>query len=148
VRSRPSVKLASLPHIGRSLWTLRFPEGILSVHRDLATCYCLDIMDRDLSRQEPEFLSAELLNPRSPKRVVSQHVTSLNWTVHNCSGVSTQENPDPLSPGLPILRFSIPWNGRSHDTWPPSIGWLRSVPGFSPWKIPNSCQQESRFRDS
>jgi hypothetical protein len=32
--------------------------------------------------------------------------------------------------------------------WPPSIGQLRSILGFSPWKIPNSCQQESRFRDS
>jgi hypothetical protein len=45
---------------------LRFPEGILSVHRGLATSYCLDIMDRDLSRQKPECLSAELPNPRSP----------------------------------------------------------------------------------
>jgi hypothetical protein len=86
--------------------------------------------------------------PDFPKRVISQHVTSLNRTVHNCSGVSTMESPDPLSPGLPISRFPISRNGRSHDAWPPSIGRLRSIPGFSPWKIPNSCQQESRFRDS
>jgi hypothetical protein len=90
----------------------------------------------------------ELPNPRSPKQVISQHVTSLNRTVHNCSRVSTQENPDPLSPGLSISRFLIPRNGRSHNTWLLSIRRLRSVPGFSPWKIPNSCQQESRFRDS
>jgi hypothetical protein len=86
--------------------------------------------------------------PDFPKRVISQHVTSLNRTVHNCSGISTQENPDPLSPGLPISRFPISRNGRSRDTWPPSIGRLKSIPGFPHWKIPNSCQQESRFRDS
>jgi hypothetical protein len=86
--------------------------------------------------------------PDFPKRVISQHVTSLNRTVHNCSRVSTQESPDPLSPGLPISRFPISRNGRSHDMWPPSIERLRSIPRFSPWKIPNSCQQESRFRDS
>jgi hypothetical protein len=49
--------------------------------------------------------------PDFPKRVISQHVTSLNRTVHNCSGVSTQESPDPLSPGLPISRFPISRNG-------------------------------------
>jgi hypothetical protein len=72
----------------------------------------------------------------------------LNRTVHNCPEVSTQESLDPLSPGFPNSRFPISRNGRSYDMWPPSIGRLRSIPGFSPWKIPNSCQQKSRFRDS
>jgi hypothetical protein len=86
--------------------------------------------------------------PDFPKRLISQHVTSLNRTVHNCSGVSTLDSPDPLSSGILILRFPISRNGRSHDTWPPSIGWLRPIPGFPQWKVPISCQQESRFRDS
>jgi hypothetical protein len=85
--------------------------------------------------------------PDFPKRVISRHVTSLNRTAHNCSGVSTLESFDPLSPGLPIPRSPISRNGRSYDTWPPSIGRLRSIPGFPQWKVPISCQQESRFRD-
>jgi hypothetical protein len=68
--------------------------------------------------------------PDFPKRLISRHVTSLNRTVHNCSGISTQESIDPLSPGLPISRFLISQNGRSRDTWPPSIERLKSVPGF------------------
>jgi hypothetical protein len=83
-----------------------------------------------------------------PKQVISRHITSLNQTVHNCSGISTQQSPDTLSPGLPISRFPISQNGRSRNTWPPSIGRLKSILGFPHWKIPNSCQQESRFRDS
>jgi hypothetical protein len=44
---------------------MRSPEGILSVHWDLATCYRLVIMGRDLSRQEPGVLSTELMAARS-----------------------------------------------------------------------------------
>jgi hypothetical protein len=32
------IQRSDLSHIGRSLKTRRFPEGILSIHRDLATC--------------------------------------------------------------------------------------------------------------
>jgi hypothetical protein len=82
-----------------------------------------------------------------PKRVISRHITSLNRTAHNYFGVSTLESLDLLSPGLPILRFPISRNGRSYDMWPQSIGRIRSIPGFPQWKVPISCQQESRFRD-
>jgi hypothetical protein len=58
--------------------------------------------------------------------------------VQNYFWVSTQESPDPLSPELPISRFSISRNGRSLDAWPPLIRWLRSIPRFSSWKILNS----------
>jgi len=90
--------------------------------------------------------------PESPipdflKWVISRHITSLNQTTHNCSEVSTLESFDPLSPGLPIPRSLISCNGRSYDMWPSSIGRLRSIPGFPQWKVPISCQQESRFRD-
>jgi hypothetical protein len=84
--------------------------------------------------------------PDFPKWVISRHVTSLNRTTQNCSGVSTLESLDPLSLGLPIPRTPMSRNGRSYDTWPPSIGWLRPILGFPQWKVPISCQQESRLR--
>jgi hypothetical protein len=46
------------------------------------------------------------------------------------------ENPELLSTGIPIPRFPISRNGRSYDTWPPSIGRPRSIPGFPQWKVP------------
>jgi hypothetical protein len=83
-----------------------------------------------------------------PKWEISRQVASVNQTVQIYPGVSTLENPELLSTGIPIPRFPISRNGRSRDTWPPSIGRFKSIPGFPHWKIPNSCQRESRFRDS
>jgi hypothetical protein len=88
--------------------------------------------------------------PDFPKRVISQHVTSLNRTVHNCSGVSTQESPDPLSPGLPISRFLISQNGRSLDAWPPSIWMAQIYPGVFTMENPDLLSTGipiPRFRD-
>ena len=68
--------------------------------------------------------------PDFPKWVISRHVTSLNRTAHNFSEVSTLESLDPSSPGLSIPRFLISRNGRYYDTWPPSIGQLRSIWDF------------------
>jgi hypothetical protein len=70
--------------------------------------------------------------PDFPKRVISRHVAFSNRTIQICSGVSTMESPDPLLPGLPISRFPISRNGKSHDTWPPSFGRSRSISGLSP----------------
>jgi hypothetical protein len=188
--SRPSLKL-DISSSHRTVVT--DPEILrrnLSIHRDLATCYCLEVYNyglRDLSRQEhgetffrypnPEFPKFERTSlnrsrlspwvtslvdmtssqmgsthslpgiyqgkvptschqdsripiPDFPKWVISRHVASVNRTVQIYPGVSTMENPDLLSPGLPIPRFPISRNGRSYDTWPPSIGRLRSIRGF------------------
>jgi hypothetical protein len=95
--------------------------------------------DLDLSRGFHHGKSQTLVNrnpdsaiPDFPKWKVSQKVASVNRTTQIRPGVFTMENPELLSTGIPIPRFSISRNGRSHDTWPLSIGWLRSVPGFYP----------------
>jgi len=96
------------------------------------------LVNRNLDSAIPDFLKWE----------ISRHVASINQTAQICPGVFTMENPELLSTGISIPRFLISQNGRSHDMWPPLIGRLRSILRFSPWKILNSCQQESRFRDS
>jgi hypothetical protein len=105
-------------------------------------------MGKDLSRKEPDFLSAELSNPRSSKWEISRHVASVNQTAQIYLGVSTLENLELLLTEIPIPRFPIFRNERSRDTWPPSIEQLTTTLGFPPWKIPNSCPRKSRFYDS
>jgi hypothetical protein len=100
--SHPSVKLTSLPHIGRSLQTLRSSERISSVHRGLSSRES-DSRSRD----------SRILDPRFPDAVISRHVASVNRTAQIYSGVSTMENPELLSTGIPIPRFPISRNGRS-----------------------------------
>jgi hypothetical protein len=90
----------------------------------------------------------DLAIPDFPKWEISRHVASVNRTAQIYPGVFTMENPELLSTGIPIPRFPISRNGRSYDTWPPSIGRPRSIPGFPQWKVPISCQQDSRFPDS
>jgi hypothetical protein len=90
----------------------------------------------------------DLAIPDFPKWEISRRVASVNRTAQIYPGVFTLENPELLSTGIPIPRFSISRNGRSYDTWPPSIGWPRSILGFPQWKVPISCQQDSRFPDS
>jgi hypothetical protein len=91
----------------------------------------------DLSRGFHHGKSRTLVNrnpdsaiPDFPKWEISRHVASVNRTAQIHPGVFTMENPELLSTGIPIPRFPISRNGRSHDTWPPSIGRLRSIPGF------------------
>jgi hypothetical protein len=38
--------------------------------------------------------------------------------------------------GNPDSAIPISRNGRSRDTWPPSIGRLKSISGFPHWKVP------------
>jgi hypothetical protein len=85
--------------------------------------------------------TSEFAIPDFTKWEISRHMASVNRTVHIYPGVFTMENPELSSPGLPSSRFSISRDGKSHDTWPPSIGRFRSISGFSPWKIPNSRHQ-------
>jgi hypothetical protein len=51
--------------------------------------------------------------------------------------LSTQNPGSRYADGLLDLAHVSSYDGR-----------LRFVPGFSPWKIPNSCHQESRSHDS
>jgi hypothetical protein len=44
----------------------------------------------------------ESLIPDFPNWVIYRHVTSLNWTIHDYSEVSTMESPELLSSGFPI----------------------------------------------
>jgi hypothetical protein len=70
--------------------------------------------------------------PDFPKWEISRHVASFNRTTRIYFGVSTMECPDLSSPELSSYRFPISRNGKSHDTWPPLIGWSRSISGLSP----------------
>ena len=87
---------------------------------------------QDLSWRKSEFLSSELPNPRFSKRVVSQHMSISNQMVHDCFGVSIMECPYPLLLGLSISRFLIFWNGKYHNTCPPSFRRSRSILELSP----------------
>jgi hypothetical protein len=42
------------------------------------------------------------------------------------------EHPNLSSPELPSSRLPIFRNGKSHDTWPPLIGRLKTISGLSP----------------
>jgi hypothetical protein len=77
----------------------------------------------------------DLAIPDFPKWEISRRVASVNRTAQIYPGVFTMENPELLSTGIPIPRFPISRNGRSYDTWPPSIGRLRSIPGFFTPKV-------------
>jgi hypothetical protein len=119
------------------------PESLIPEMGDLATRGLRQSDGSNLSRGLHIGKSRNLVNgnpdsvnPNLPKWEVSGHVASVNRTAHNCSGVSTMENFELLSTEIPILRFLISKNGRSHDTWSPSIGRLTTAPGFPPWKVP------------
>jgi hypothetical protein len=97
---------------------------------------------RSLVTRTPDLAITDFL-----KWEISRRMASVNRMAQIYLGVSTLENPKLLSTGIPIPRFPISRNGRSHDTWPLSIRWLKSISGFPHWKVPNSCQLESRFCD-